>query len=515
RLARLLVRTAMFRTSTAHCGGNGMKLVGTLANLALLAVFGVATSASAIVISGGPSTTPFGGGSCVVTTQATCNGSACIAADGAGGVVVTCSGLNVAAAGLRHLYYGINNAPIAGNAPNGDSMQGAAPTGTEVFRYSSNNGSNAITYAGATKINNAATNTRSSVSESNVLVFQAGTGALVTDATISGLNNANGDVQYLWRVTNNSFTTSVNVNAGGGNAIPTVFNPTSTTNGTQEIDHVNLAFYWDTCGNGIREGAEQCDNGAANGTPGSCCDANCNFVSATTTCRAAAGPCDVAENCTGSSGTCPGDVLAPSTVTCRASAGTCDVAENCSGTSAACPPDNFLPSTAICRPAAGECDVAENCTGSGATCPADQKQPNGTFCTDDGNPCTADRCDGSSAACQHPAGNNGAVCRAAAGPCDVAEHCDGASTSCPADTLAPPTTVCRPVNGACDSAENCTGLSASCPADSFLPSTTVCRPAAGDCDVAENCTGSGPACPADSVQGAFVTCRPSAGPCDV
>ena len=75
-----------------------MKLVG---RLALFAVFGVASSASAIVISGGPTTAPPGGGSCSVTSGT--------APDLTGGVTITCSSLNVGF--YRHLYYGINNAP--------------------------------------------------------------------------------------------------------------------------------------------------------------------------------------------------------------------------------------------------------------------------------------------------------------------------------------------------------------------------------------------------------------------
>src|SRR5438045_1161533 len=215
------------------------------------------------------------------------------------------------------------------------------------------------------------------MNRASVVVLQTGTGSLVNDGTITGLNNANGDVQYLWQITSNSFTATVNVNAGGGNAIPTVFNPTHTAIGTKEIDHVNLAFYWDTCGNGAQEGAEQCDDGPNNGTPGDCCDANCNFVASTVTCRPAAGPCDIAENCTGSSAACPADAFAASTVPCRPSTGICDPTENCTGASPACPADIFLPSTTVCRSAAGECDVAESCTGGSGPCPADQKKPGG------------------------------------------------------------------------------------------------------------------------------------------
>src|SRR5439155_3426864 len=103
------------------------------------------------------------------------------------------------------------------------------------------------------------------------------------------------------------------------------------------------------CGNGIVDAGEDCDQGASNGTAGSCCSASCRFVT--------------------------------------------------SGT--------------ICRAAANACDVAESCTGSSATCPADAVKAAGTACTDDGNPCTSDVCDGTSVTCTHPAGNAGAVCRAA------------------------------------------------------------------------------------------------------
>ena len=103
--------------------------------LALVAVLGLAPSASAIVVSGGPATVPPGGGSCGVTVNANCNGSSCPAPSGTGGVTVTCSGLNLAA--MRNRYYGINTAPSGSNGPNGNSMQGTTPAGSEIFRFSS------------------------------------------------------------------------------------------------------------------------------------------------------------------------------------------------------------------------------------------------------------------------------------------------------------------------------------------------------------------------------------------
>jgi hypothetical protein len=41
------------------------------------------------------------------------------------------------------------------------------------------------------------------------------------------------------------------------------------------------------------------------------------------------------------------------------------------------PTDGFVPSTVVCRPSAGPCDVAETCTGSSASCPADTGSPDG------------------------------------------------------------------------------------------------------------------------------------------
>src|SRR5207244_9790660 len=92
------------------------------------------------------------------------------------------------------------------------------------------------------------------------------------------------------------------------------------------------------CGNGTVEApghgvtAEQCDQGGANGTAGSCCNTNCTFKGAGTVCRTGSGDaCDPTETCSGSSGTCPADVVQPSSFPCRGAAGECDLAENCTG----------------------------------------------------------------------------------------------------------------------------------------------------------------------------------------
>src|SRR5213593_1963959 len=382
-----------------------------------------------------------------------------------------------------------------------------------------------------------------------------------------------------------TYTALTRVNSGGNifyvNPEYEIVAATNTYKATATITSQNWAadvatYQADSnCGNGTIDAGEDCDQGASNGTVGSCCSASCRFVTSGTICRAAANACDVAESCTGSSATCPADAVkaagtactddgnpctsdvcdgtagAPACThpagnagaACRAAAGECDVAETCTGTSTTCPADAKQPAgtacTAdtnpctldqcdgstntcthpagnagtVCRAAAGECDLAESCTGTSTTCPTDAFKTNGNACTDDGNVCTRDICNGTSATCTHPAGNAGTVCRAAAGPCDAAETCTGTSTTCPANAFLPSSTVCRAAVDLCDAAENCTGTSATCPADAIKSAGSVCRAAAAECDLAETCDGVTTACPTDAKKSAGTACTADANPC--
>src|SRR5439155_2401370 len=113
------------------------------------------------------------------------------------------------------------------------------------------------------------------------------------------------------------------------------------------------------------------------------------------------------------------DVFQASGTPCTDDGNVCTT-DVCSGSSATCthPAGN---AGAVCRAAAGECDLAESCTGTSTTCPTDLFQPSGTACTDDSDPCTSDVCSGTSAPCTHPAGNAGPVRRPAVNECDAAE----------------------------------------------------------------------------------------------
>jgi hypothetical protein len=59
-----------------------------------------------------------------------------------------------------------------------------------------------------------------------------------------------------------------------------------------------------SCNNdGVVDPGEECDEGALNGTRGSCCTTSCTYRAAGQECRASTNPaCDPAETCTGSSG---------------------------------------------------------------------------------------------------------------------------------------------------------------------------------------------------------------------
>ena len=143
-------------------------------------------------------------------------------------------------------------------------------------------------------------------------------------------------------------------------------------------------------------------------------------------CRPSAGPCDVAETCTGESVLCPTDQFEPATKVCRPSAGPCDVADTCTGASADCPTDQLRASGVACGPTPTQCETRATCTGLTATCPPNPITVGGSC--NDNDPCTVNdqcaptgTCAGTpricptgqicvSGTCQCPAGRCGAGC---------------------------------------------------------------------------------------------------------
>ena len=106
------------------------------------------------------------------------------------------------------------------------------------------------------------------------------------------------------------------------------------------------------CGDGVREGSEQCDCGPNPKdceTVDPCCDGTTCMLKAQAKCSlfdtcCQSGPAGSAESCT----------FKPSTATCRDGAGSCNPAETCTGDSAVCPDDTHAPTGTACTGAASK-----------------------------------------------------------------------------------------------------------------------------------------------------------------
>jgi lysyl oxidase len=68
------------------------------------------------------------------------------------------------------------------------------------------------------------------------------------------------------------------------------------------------------CGDGHVDAGEDCDAGTATDQP--CCDGECRFAAAGTTCRASRDACDPVEACSGRASTCPTDRVADDGASC-------------------------------------------------------------------------------------------------------------------------------------------------------------------------------------------------------
>ncbi|KAJ3124500.1 hypothetical protein HK098_001111 [Nowakowskiella sp. JEL0407] len=123
------------------------------------------------------------------------------------------------------------------------------------------------------------------------------------------------------------------------------------------------------CGNGIKEGNEECDCGISDACKSDPC---CNW-----------------DKCTLKSGAKCSDK----------NDGCC---KNC----------QVRPAGFVCRAQNGPCDLPEICTGTNATCPTDQILKDGTACTssDGGNICASGYCTSRDAQCKNPQFNTVAQC---------------------------------------------------------------------------------------------------------
>ncbi len=536
-----------------------MKRTGGVAAIAIAALLGMASSGAALVITGGPTYSLPGGGSCTVANTTT-TGT---------GATVSCTGVNLAA--HTRVYFGIKNNTII----NGASTNGSGITGGELFTTFNSAGASNIAYTSTSAMVSACATGSCSTANGAVpqtlnITRTAGTATVVATGGTPA-SNANGAIERLFRLdSGSSFTFDVDVTgtsgAFSGQLCDAVYTNAHSTSGSGGCaSRVDLAFYYSDCGDGVVDSPEQCDLGTGpggNGAATSCCTSTCTFRTAGATCRAASDVCDAIETCSGGSGNCPADGFLNSSTLCRAGSGdSCDVNEFCTGSSAPCPaddaPGNFGD---VCNAGSGDlCDPNETCTGiPGQACPADNVASAGTTCrVGSGDACdTTETCTGTAdQACpaDDAPGNAGNLCRAGSGDsCDVDETCTGTpgqtcpaddapgnlgdvcnpgsgdlcdpdetctgtpGQTCPGDTVAPGGTLCRAGSGdACDVDESCTGIANQiCPPDD-APSNAgdVCRLGSGDsCDPTETCTGTpGAACPSDVVASAGTVCNPGSG----
>ena len=228
---------------------------------------------------------------------------------------------------------------------------------------------------------------------------------------------------------------------------------------------------------GLQRPVYVCNGASANGPAGvgPCAgDADCNdanpctldtcsngvcghsYAAYDTVCRPAAGPCDAAEYCSGSSTVCPPDVYAASYVSCGGGLGTCQTATHCSGTSTECPVGAVQAANVICQPASG-CNLAATCDGTTRACPAPAIAQQGTVCSGAHGCVSAATCDGVAATCPAPLpAAAGTVCLDAV-ECYAASICDGTSLECPSYAVAGAGAACTGESNQCGAAGTCDG----------------------------------------------------------
>ncbi len=294
-----------------------------------------------------------------------------------------------------------------------------------------------------------------------------------------------------------------------------------------------------TCGNGVVEECEACDDG--NTMNGDCCSSTCQLDAAGTACGSSANTdCDNPDTCNASgvcqinnepNGTactsdgmectndqCSGGVCAhpnkAAGTACGSNANTdCDNPDTCNA-SGVCLTNNEADGTActsdgmectndqcnagVCahpNKAAGtacgssantDCDNPDTCNASGVC--LTNNEANGFACTSDGIECTNDQC--SAGVCAHPSKASGTACGSSdSTDCNAPDTCDGGVTC--VDRKDPAGTVCLPGTGTCDPNDTCNGVSNAC-TPIFAPGGTACGSSSDtNCDNPDSCNGSG------------------------
>ena len=298
-----------------------------------------------------------------------------------------------------------------------------------------------------------------------------------------------------------------------------------------------------TNGTACTDDGNVCTTDTCNGTSATCQHPAGN---AGTACRAAGGRVRPRGDVHGLVGDLPDGREEANGTACTDDGNVCTL-DRCDGTSVTCqhPAGN---AGTTCRAAAGECDLAETCTGSSTTCPTDAKKSERDRLHGRRQRVHARSLRRSRGDCQHPPGNPGITCRAfdrrmrpagdlhwhvgvVSGGRQEAQRdgvhgrrqrlhdrqCNGTAAIC-LHSAGNPGTTCRAAADQCDQAETCTGSSATCPADAKKPNGATCNDGNGctqtDTCQAGACTGANPVVCTSSDQCHDVgSCNPASGQC--
>ncbi|MEO8601405.1 MAG: hypothetical protein ABI629_02405, partial [bacterium] len=158
--------------------------------LAALVLLSVSSSASALIITGGPTYSLPGGGTCSVT------GTPCTA----GGALMTCSGVSLSS--HTKVYFGVRTASNV----NGQTMTGAAPaaSSTAVFRILSTT-SSTITYSSTTTVTSAfIAPAAQTVTNRLLLTLTSGSASVVATSGTPANSPTNGDINNVFQINSGS-----------------------------------------------------------------------------------------------------------------------------------------------------------------------------------------------------------------------------------------------------------------------------------------------------------------------
>jgi hypothetical protein len=435
----------------------------------ILAMMGLAPRASALIITSQGNVLP-GGGSCLATNVTT-TGS---------GATFNCTGIVLT--GHTKVYLGIRNTV----SPNGNNMLNADPAASSpaVFR-SSSTAASSITYTSTTSVNQQVPSAATlAVTNTLNLTRTAGSGTVVATGGNPANSPANGDIGFLFQITAaGTFTLDVDILAqdssfGLGQACPAVYDPSHVNVAGGDHSRVDMQFYWSDCGDGQTDSPEQCDDGGANGSAGSCCTTSCTFKTVGTACTDDGNVC-TNDQCTGASNICSH----PNNTASCTDGLFCNGTDTCSGGSC------VVHSGDPCPGADGDGNCSESCNEASDNCTA--PDPNGSSCTDglfcDGTEtCTGGVCGSST----------GDPCSGPDGDGNCAESCDEATDTCTAPD--PDGSSCT--DGLfCDGTETCS--SGVCGNSTGDP----CPGPDGDGNCSESCNEAGNNCTAPDPNGSSCT----------